>query len=470
MTHPLLRGVESDASLAILAYLHPVDVLRARGVSRQSVFYEVGADCLWWRTALERDFYVQDDSLRPKDHPPGAVPRVTYAAWHRAARELRLDPAGRAQRVPWRCVDLWRRMRLWASANAPWLVRTLRLGEMRHAAPWDAVCRELTTCGHSAQLVRGFWLVCNGQNTFRKHLACRAREGQAYSGLFGGYSAYDHTVMLHFLPIDQVRLATLKMRRSLPRLQETHPNCLVFASSAHGSKSMLVDVQDGMVYCTQGARHRWCLKPCVPATGERGEPFMRWVETLIDQLEQGVCQVAPIRPEQGVSTIGVNLFPQRGPLCSTVVTRGVEVQGSAVWILEKATRGWIYSIRFRLVGSAEERGFETCQLHRRHWILQEDGQEPRSVEGEGVVGLFPIMNDDGWLANEVSDPHGDYGQAGQQPAPFVYQSCSGQFPGGGQGTFGGEVTFVPGTMNAPCGEPFRVRVGPFPLTIPEVVI
>merc|ERR1712136_560406 len=194
--------------------------------------YEVGADCLWWRTALERDFYVQDDSLRPKDHPPGAVPRVTYAAWHRAARELRLDPAGRAQRVPWRCVDLWRRMRLWASANAPWLVRTLRLGEMRHAAPWDAVCRE----------------------------------------------------------------------------------------------------------------------------------------------------------------------------------------------------------------------------------------------GEGVVGLFPIMNDDGWLANEVSDPHGDYGQAGQQPAPFVYQSCSGQFPGGGQGTFGGEVTFVPGTMNAPCGEPFRVRVGPFPLTIPEVVI
>merc|ERR1712064_106419 len=137
----------------------------------------------------------------------------------------------------------------------------------------------------------------------------------------------------------------------------------------------------------------------------------------------GVCQVAPIRPEQGVSTIGVNLFPQRGPLCSTVVTRGVEVQGSAVWILEKATRG--------------------------------------SVEGEGVVGLFPIMNDDGWLANEGSDPHGDYGQAGQQPAPFVYQSCSGQFPGGGQGTFGGEVTFVPGTMNAPCGEPFRVRVGPF---------
>merc|ERR1712014_574943 len=155
----------------------------------------------------------------------------------------------------------------------------------------------------------------------------------------------------------------------------------------------------------------------------------------------------------GHRSTGITLFPQAGPACTQATTRGVEVTASSLWMAENPRQGWTYSIRFRLVGTPEERGFETCQLHRRRWVIQEEGEDPEIVEGDGVIGLFPILNDAGWLANASSDPHGDYGIEGQLPAPFVYQSCSGRFKKAGHGTFGGEVFFVPGTQEEPTGEP-----------------
>ncbi|CAK0796695.1 unnamed protein product, partial [Prorocentrum cordatum] len=113
--------------------------------------------------------------------------------------------------------------------------------------------------------------------------------------------------------------------------------------------------------------------------------------------------------------------------------------------------------------------FETCQLSERHWEIQEEGREPDHVRGEGVIGLYPILADGGWILNRESDPYGQYGprrKSGLQDGAFCYQSCSGR-TASMRGTFGGEVTFVPGTRRRPTGEPFQARVQPFRLHVPE---
>merc|ERR1712008_492574 len=125
-----------------------------------------------------------------------------------------------------------------------------------------------------------------------------------------------------------------------------------------------------------------------------------------------------------------------GQQTSTCVTRGVEVTGRCLYMPEHH-QGWTYSIAFRLVGNAEERGFETCQLAVRKWVITTGDGPPQVVRGEGVIGLFPILTDGGWMLNRESDPHGVPGcgtwlAAGFVPVselhgPWQWQEHAGEF-------------------------------------------
>jgi uncharacterized protein affecting Mg2+/Co2+ transport len=83
------------------------------------------------------------------------------------------------------------------------------------------------------------------------------------------------------------------------------------------------------------------------------------------------------------------------------------------------------------------------------------------VLGDGVIGLFPVLREGGYRSDEQ-------GRVGEWcEGCFAYQSCSGAMGPGG--SFGGELTFVPGTMASPTGPPFEVRVAPFALDLPPFV-
>lgn len=143
--------------------------------------------------------------------------------------------------------------------------------------------------------------------------------------------------------------------------------------------------------------------------------------------------------------------------------------GACIYMPEHP-QGWTYSITFRLVGTAAERGFKTCQLDTRMWEIQDDGgQRPEHVQGEGVVGFFPILTDGGWIKNQESDPHSQYpGPDGIVEGVFRYQSCAGRRPSM-SGQFGGKLVFVPGTRGKPEGAAFQARLMPFRLSIPEYI-
>ena len=126
--------------------------------------------------------------------------------------------------------------------------------------------------------------------------------------------------------------------------------------------------------------------------------------------------------------------------------------------------GFIYNIRIRLLQphdnntvaeedggiylTPKERGFETCQLRSRHWqICNTETGESSDVHGQGVIGMYPILEE------------GGYTDGGERlDGTFQYQSCTGPMR---KGYFQGSLEFVPGSIDSPTGPPFQVELKPF---------
>ncbi|CAE8587894.1 unnamed protein product, partial [Polarella glacialis] len=219
-----------------------------------------------------------------------------------------------------------------------------------------------------------------------------------------------------------------------------------------------VDVGTGDVFIHEGMNF-------VP---DPGDGLLRWMEEYARRLESGIYSVRALRPESPATSRGICLYAAAGPDFSRCVMRGVEVTASCVYMPEHQA-GWSYSISMRLVGTAAERGFKSCQLKSRKWAIKVEGEPEEIVRGDGVIGFFPILEDGGWRLNRESDPHGQYvggTRLGHQAGHFRYQSCSGRSRSM-RGTFGGELQMFPGTIQRPEGEPFWVRLEPFRLYVPD---
>lgn len=401
---------------------------------------------------------------------------VAFARWYAATVQLGRPPLEAKEDAAW--IRVWRRMRRWLGHHAPDIDATLRppvAPELVAALSDFASGREVATA------VLGLWSVCDGQDApVEQSLASELRlpvleeDGAWWHGLFGGYSAYDYEVSTVLLPLHGALALTRILQQSLMALRRDHPTKLAFASSFNFSKVLMVDVCDGMVYAW--TRRLPLLESSVPVlesadgvcAGSTGA--LRWMEEYTRRLEEGIYKMAPLKPERSPTTQGISLFPSLGPDLSRGVSRGVEVMGCCVYMPEHP-QGWAYSISLRLTGTAEERGFATCQLKSRHWQIQEEGREAEHVHGEGVIGFFPILTNDGWILNCESDPHGQYISKPSDchmPAPFCYQSCAGRLASM-RGHFTGELLFVPGTIRHPTAAPFQARLPPFRLQIPEYI-
>lgn len=147
--------------------------------------------------------------------------------------------------------------------------------------------------------------------------------------------------------------------------------------------------------------------------------------------------------------LGMSLFPQAAPHMQTATTHGVVVRVSTVSEPEVgALRQAVvaYAVRFSMLSDdawpAGLPRMASCQLRARRWRIMDDlGEVVDTVEGEGVVGRYPLLF---------------------PGAPEIeYRSCS--QPVGEGGHMEGEFEFVPGTLNTPLGEPFYVMCPRFSL-------
>jgi len=329
---------------------------------------------------------------------------------------------------------------------------------------------------HSA--VKGFWSLHDGQNVpgnFCRNMlklppVCEKHEEMTrFQGLFGGYQVYDFSGSQWFLPLVPAVELTRILRDSF---SEDHPTKLVFSIGLYGRgiKFMMVDMLDGSVFAGCNTKLPSQFLPAAPdqSTSEAREAgIVRWFAEYARRLEDGTYVERALVPSEPDETQGISLFPTKGPDYSVAVTRGVEVSASSLFAPELPAQGWAYSIALRLVGTKEERGFETCQLTTRTWNIEFEGERPDTIHGDGVIGLFPILRDGGWICDQDSDPHGQYNEENTTiEGEFRYQSCS-QAAASMKGHFGGTVKMVPGRSRKPSGQPFDATVAPFRLAIPE---
>lgn len=75
----------------------------------------------------------------------------------------------------------------------------------------------------------------------------------------------------------------------------------------------------------------------------------------------------------------------------------------------------------------------------------------------------------GWRDDEDNGA-GAVMEGDRRAGEFTYQSCSGRTTGPQEASFGGELLFVPGSLQEPQGQEFEVIVGRFPLRVPEWII
>jgi len=286
----------------------------------------------------------------------------------------------------------------------------------------------------------------------------------SFSGLLGGYCAYDLLCCTRLIGIDEIIAQRCRMDQGFGG------TLMPFAHNITGRTEKVIAVVRhlGRAFVTVANRHTRVM-PC---------DAIEWLDTYATRLEQGVYDVGELVPSQQApfDTRSILLYPTVADTTgrtSRAVTKGIEVVASGVDAVERQGM-FIYSIRIRILTPGEdgymspsERGFTTCQLRSRHWIITQDtGDEPEHVRGDGVVGMYPLLKERGYDLYEGRTAATAQEFETDCEGKFAYQSAT---EASEAGTLGGTLQFVPGSLANPTGKEFDVQVAPFPLGEERIV-
>ncbi|KAL1324037.1 hypothetical protein HN51_034228 [Arachis hypogaea] len=441
-------GLESLGDLAIhviLKKLPPKDAGRVSCVSKR--LRSSASDDLIWINFCRNDLSL----CHPRDPLGNPLPsfKEAYQSWRQAFGKY---PWSLVKRVK-RC---WDRIEAWLNDNFPEAKATLCKG----ATEEEILELESALKVKLPLPTRILYRFHNGQEVEKANLVTHTFGSSL--GIIGGYSFYSHYVNVYLLPIRQVIRDTLQVTRKLGFFRRSK-YVLVAASTTYSEKLFFLNCTNGQLYVgTRNLLTEGEMIPCVPHeliklghglnSKEQQDAMLLWLEEHGRRLQNGFVK---LHEEENVRAI--NLFPEEPPLCSTAITNGVKVRASALLIpelsdLQDDVEKFLFAYSIRM--SLEPQGciingvsFNSCQLHWRHWIIRADDMVVSDVNGEAVIGKFPLLCP------------GD--------KEFVYQSCT-PIPTS-SGSVEGSFTFVPGRLAEPKGDPFLVTVASFPLKLPDYV-
>ncbi|KAK3204385.1 hypothetical protein Dsin_018431 [Dipteronia sinensis] len=438
-------GLESVGDLAlhvVLSKLGPKDTALVSCVNKR-LKITASEDSLWSK------FCSQDLDLHAPLDPNGdRAPsfKAVYQMWREA---FDMYPWPLVKRVK-RC---WDGLKNWLTINFPEAKATLRRGAS------EAELQELENVLKVKLPIptRILYRFCDGQESMGNDFDSVVGSSL---GIIGGYSFYDHLINVYLLPLSQIIQYTKEITRQLS-FPSRSKYILVAASSTSKKKYFFLSCANGQLYV--GTRNLVLVEmiPCIPNalislengvnSAQQQDGMLLWLEEHGRRLQNGIIKLC----EDNIRSI--SLFPEEPPLCCSAVTNGVKVRASAVFIPELADLQddseeylFAYSIRMSLLPEGcilNGMTFSSCQLQWRHWIICANNVVVSDVNGEAVIGQFPLL-----LPGEKE---------------FVYQSCTPL-----QATTGsikGSFTFVPGRLVDPKGSPFEVEVPEFPLQRPDYI-
>lgn len=301
---------------------------------------------------------------------------------------------------------------------------------------------------------RVLYRLCDGQDTVAQNTVDHER--LAPLGIIGGYEFYDFAVNVHLLPLSQIVVDTKVLPRQLCRSKH-----ITVAASFYFEKWFCLNCSNGQLYVgTKNLVPDGEIMPCVPEAllrpslggSDDVDALLLWLEEHCRRLHSGMIRTRKIRKCRSIS-----LYPEAPPSCSVAVTNGVQVRASAVFVPELSELHggedkylFSYSIRMSLLPDGcmlDGMYHSSCQLRARHWIIKSRDEVVSNVNGEAVIGKYPLLF------------------PGKEE--FVYESCTplSAAPGSVEGSF----TFVPGRMRKPGGREFEVEVAPIVLMVPDYI-
>eukprot|EP00760_Papus_ankaliazontas_P008848 PhM_4_TR13936/c0_g1_i1/m.60512/K10290/FBXO3; F-box protein 3 len=290
-------------------------------------------------------------------------------------------------------------------------------------------------------------------------------------GMFGGYRLYDHVVNLHFVSI--ARGTVWRRHVNIDSENNSIPQILcesfMFAESADGSVVYFV-VGNNSVYDAQSNQSSGFQTGQVISVNRVGQTILiaESVFAFVHDWVDGLCR-NQMNKNKKYSTL--RREPQRFvDDCDgsrTTVTRGIAVNVSPLFIPELSMMGRKHFFAYRIriwVEDATQMPSSQCQLYARHWVITQINsntnsvsREPEVVDGEGVIGLYPILDASLVGPNKASS-------SGNKVPFFEYCSCT-HFASGGK--MKGHFTFVPGLLSGPhLQDTFEVTVPEFECRVP----
>ncbi|OVA11071.1 ApaG domain [Macleaya cordata] len=440
-----LEGLGDLALHVIVSKLSPKDAAVLACVNKR-LRLSASEEIIWL------NFCFQDlDLSSPQD--PFGNPTPSFKATYQIWREVfGMYPWSLVKRVK-RC---WGSLKNWMAVNFPEVGNTLRKGAS------EADIKEVEdSLGVKLPIsTKVLYRLCDGQGIKSKNSSGTELRGTL--GLIGGYSFYDHLVNVRLLPLSQVIKKTKEFVRHLGFSSRSR-YIVVAASTTYSEKLFFLNCTNGQLYVgTRNLSTDGEMIPCVPSTlirsvhdldnGEPQDAMLLWLEEHSRRLHSGLIH---LREEGQIRSI--NLFPEAPPFCSTAVTHGVQIRASAVFVpelsdlQEESEKYWFaYSVRMSLLKEGcilNGMSFNSCQLYWRHWVIRASDVVVSDVNGEAVIGKYPLLCPDG--------------------KEFVYESCT-PLPSS-SGSIEGSFTFVPGRLTNPKSSQFDVQVAKFPLQLPDYI-
>ena len=511
------ESLDDALILHVLSFRLPDMHLLGRCRQVSSRWNTLAGDDMLWKVACKEQFGLAEPRAPPSEtYTP---PTFYHAAKKWSALRVSLGLSGQQPELApmhMSAHSTWHRLRTWAQVHLP--VAATSLGAPASTAGWNAFLTWIEADNHWVQggtppgllQLRILSSIHDGQAFATdaqvashhcqealgeddeglvqalKDLSAAPLSGgdslsernhiqlEQHLGLLGGMSAYDTCLSVRLFPLAVCAAWTLFFRRS----QDAALTSVIVGGSFNLQRILILDMITGELHAgpAQGVPHGRTGVPLtttgrtpqmlrtVPLSTPAGGDLVAYLAEHARRIENGTYEVEPLVPLHSF-TEGLSLFPQGGPKYSEAVTRGVRVTASSIYVAEVGM--FVYSIRLKLLSPAEEgglsaseRGFETCQLKERKWLLAQRDGPPEVVQGLGVVGRFPLLREGGWREDRQTDASGRIATGKDNSGIFIYQSMSGRGP---TCAFEGEITMVPGSIHRPTGEPFQVTVARFPL-------
>lgn len=376
-----------------------------------------------------------------------------------------------------RMLRAWSKIRGWLRINAPDIAGTLLPGVLEEEL--DEFTSQ--TMYPMPMTLRALYAVVNGQNTmdtigFYTGEDEEFRRRSYYHGVLGGMQMYDYISCLHMIPLHHLYCHAVpcdpsESKRELAFNVFTSSTChktLQYVSQQNttgkpiGSLKFTNQDETGIIAVSDDALDKipeW-LSEAAKSTGyfwSENDSLVVFLERYSDHMLNGQFNITKINDAVPWS-VGINIFPSKPPLYREEITEAIRVGVSTILVPFHSRMNeslFAYKVRLSLLSLEEqkEQGIHppilSVQLMSRHWIIRDSfGAVTADIEGEGVIGLFPILKP---TDAEV----------------FSYQSCTQSDSMGS--SMVGEFVFVEGSKKSPGRRTIVAKCPSFELKAPDVI-